>query len=277
MDNLESKVGVVTGAASGIGLGIARAFGAEGMRLVLSDVSEDQLNRAVVDLRTQGADCIGRLADVRSETEVNALADAAVEAYGHVNVLCNNAGVAVVGRQWELGAADWAWAIDTCLWGVINGIRAFVPRMLDSGIACHVVNVASMGGLLAAPFVGPYACAKHAVVGLTKALRAELGGTNVGVTLVCPGNVRTNVVRAARVGRGSGGSDVDGDVGAFVGFLQTSVEGENSMEPEDVGKMVAQAIKTGQFWLLPNGESQLPFVEADFNEMRTASFSSGIE
>jgi NAD(P)-dependent dehydrogenase (short-subunit alcohol dehydrogenase family) len=273
MDSLESKVAVITGAASGIGWGMAREFGREGMRVVLSDVSEERLNNAVAELQSDGIECIGEVADVRSAAAVDALARTAVEAYGQVHVICNNAGVGVFGRQWELSEQDWAWAIDICLWGVINGVRAFVPRMLASGAPCHVVNTASMGGLLSAPFVGPYATAKHAVVGLSKSLRAELGGTNVGVTLVCPGNVRTDVARTMRErhhGQRRGGST---DLDAFLGLLETGLQDENAMDPADVGKLVVQAIKANQFWLLPNGAPQLPLVEADFDEMRSSSCS----
>jgi NAD(P)-dependent dehydrogenase (short-subunit alcohol dehydrogenase family) len=273
MDSLESKVAVITGAASGIGLGMAREFGREGMRVVLSDVSEEHLKTAVTELQSEGIECIGAIADVRSAEAVEALAQATVDAYGHVHVICNNAGVGVFGRQWELSEQDWGWAIDICLWGVINGVRAFVPRMLASGVQCHVVNTASMGGLLSAPFVGPYATAKHAVVGLSKSLRVELGGTNVGVTLVCPGNVRTDVARAMRErrdGYGRGGStDLDG----FLDLLENGLQDENAMEPADVGKLVVQAIKTNQFWLLPNGTPQLPMVEYDFEQMRSSHSS----
>jgi NAD(P)-dependent dehydrogenase (short-subunit alcohol dehydrogenase family) len=271
MDTLESKVAVITGAASGIGLGMARAFGHEGMRAVLSDVSNERLNEAVTDLRSEGIDCIGQIADVRSVEAVEALALAALDTYGKVHVVCNNAGVGVFGRQWELSEQDWALAIDVCLWGVINGVRVFVPRMLVSGVQCHVVNTASMGGLLSAPFVGPYAAAKHGVVGLSKSLHVELGGTNVGVTLVCPGNVRTNVARAMREqrdGQRRGGST---DLDDFLNFLESGLQDESAMDPADVGKLVVQAIKTNQFWLLPNGAPQLPLVEADFEEMRSSS------
>jgi NAD(P)-dependent dehydrogenase (short-subunit alcohol dehydrogenase family) len=271
MDSLESKVAVITGAASGIGLGMAREFGYEGMRVVLSDVSEEHLNNAVTELQSEDIVCIGAIADVRSAEAVEALARAAVDAYGQVDVLCNNAGVGVFGRQWELSEQDWALAIDICLWGVINGVRAFVPRMLTSGVQCHVVNTASMGGLLSAPFVGPYAAAKHAVVGLSKSLRVELGGTNVGVTLVCPGNVRTNVARAMREqrdGQRRGGST---DLDDFLDFLESGLQDESAMDPADVGKLVVQAIKTNHFWLLPNSAPQLPLVEADFEEMRSSS------
>jgi NAD(P)-dependent dehydrogenase (short-subunit alcohol dehydrogenase family) len=270
MDSLESKVAVVTGAASGIGLGMARQFGHEGMRVVLSDVSEERLNKAVTELQSDGIDCFGEIADVRSAGAVDALAQAAVDTYEPVHVVCNNAGVGVFGRQWELSQHDWAWAIDICLWGVINGVRAFVPKMLASGEPCHVVNTASMGGLLSAPFVGPYATAKHAVVGLSKSLRVELGGTNVGVTLVCPGNVRTNVARMLREQHNGQRRGDRTDLDAFLDLLESGVQDENAMDPADVGKLVVQAIKTNQFWLLPNGAPRLPMVEDDFEQMRSS-------
>ena len=271
MDTLESKVAVVTGAASGIGLGMARAFGHEGMRVVLCDVSDERLNDAVTDLRSEGIECIRQIADVRSLEAVEALAHAAVDTYGQLHLVCNNAGVGVFGRQWELSEQDWALAIDVSLWGVINGVRVFVPRMLASGVQCHVVNTASMGGLLSAPFVGPYAAAKHGVVGLSKSLRLELGGTNVGVTLVCPGNVRTNVARAMREQRDGQRRGGSADLDDFLNFLESGLQDESAMDPADVGKLVVQAIKTDQFWLLPNGAPQLPLVEADFKEMRSSS------
>jgi NAD(P)-dependent dehydrogenase (short-subunit alcohol dehydrogenase family) len=273
MDSLDSKVAVITGAASGIGLGMAREFGREGMRVVLSDLTEEHLNNAVTELQSEGIECIGQIADVRSAEAVDALAQAAVDTYGQAYMICNNAGVGVFGRQWELSEQDWAWAIDICLWGVINGVRAFVPRMLASRAQCHVVNTASMGGLLSAPFVGPYATAKHAVVGLSRSLRVELSGTNVGVTLVCPGNVRTNVARTMRERRDGEGRRGSTDLDAFLDVLETGLQDENAMAPADVGKLVVQAVKTNQFWLLPNGAPQLPLVEEDFEQMRSSSSS----
>jgi NAD(P)-dependent dehydrogenase (short-subunit alcohol dehydrogenase family) len=273
MDSLESKVAVITGAASGIGLGMAREFGHEGMRVVLSDVSEEPLINAVTELKSDGIECFGQIADVRSATAVDGLAQAAVDTYGQVHVICNNAGVVPFGRQWELSEHDWAWAIDVCLWGVINGVRSFVPRMLVSAEPCHVVNTASMGGLLSAPFIGPYATAKHAVVGLSKSLRIELGGTNVGVTLVCPGNVRTNLARTMRQHPDGQPRASSTDLDNFLNLLEAGVHDENAMDAADVGKLVVQAIKTNQFWLLPNGAAQLPLVEEDFEQMRRSSSS----
>jgi NAD(P)-dependent dehydrogenase (short-subunit alcohol dehydrogenase family) len=273
MDSLASKVAVITGAASGIGLAMAREFGREGMRVALSDVSEKNLTDAVTELQSEGIECFGQIADVRSAAAVDALAQAAVDTYGPVHVLCNNAGAGVFGRQWELSEQDWAWAIDICLWGVINGVRAFVPRMLASEEPCHVVNIASMGGLLSAPFVGPYAAAKHGVVGLSKALRVELGGTNVGVTLVCPGNVRTPLAQTMWERHDTQRRPDATDLDAFLDVLEAGAYDENAMDPADVGKLVVQAVKSNQFWLLPNAAPQLPLVENDFEEMRTSSSS----
>jgi NAD(P)-dependent dehydrogenase (short-subunit alcohol dehydrogenase family) len=271
IDSLESKVAVVTGAASGIGLGMAREFGHQSMRVVLSDISEEALKNAVAELQSDGIECCGQIADVRKAADVEALAQSAVDAYGQVHVICNNAGVVPFGRQWELSQQDWAWAIDVCLWGVINGVRAFVPRMLASAEPCHVVNTASMGGLLSAPFIGPYAAAKHGVVGLSKSLRVELGGTNVGVTVVCPGHVRTNLARTMRQQPDGQPRVVSTDLDDFRNFLEAGEQGENSMDPAVVGKLVVHAIQTNQFWLLPNAAPQLPVVEQDFEEMRSSS------
>lgn len=273
IDSLESKVAVVTGAASGIGLGMAREFGHRGMRVVLSDISEEVLKSVVAELQSDGIECFGQIADVRKAADVEALAQAAVDAYGQVQVICNNAGVVPFGRQWELSEQDWAWAIDVCLWGVINGVRAFVPRMLASAEPCHVVNTASMGGLLSAPFIGPYAAAKHGVVGLSKSLRVELGGTNVGVTVVCPGHVRTNLARTLRRQPDGQPRVVSTDLDDFRNFLEAGEQGENSMDPAVVGKLVVHAIQTNQFWLLPNAGPQFPIVEQDFEEMRSSSSS----
>ena len=273
METLESKVAVITGAASGIGLGMAREFGHQGMRVVLSDVSQDALKTAVAELQSDGTECFGQITDVRSAADVEALAQAAVDAYGQVHVICNNAGVVPFGRQWELSEQDWAWAIDVCLWGVINGVRAFVPRMLASAEPCHVVNTASMGGLLSAPFIGPYAAAKHGVVGLSKSLRVELGGTNVGVTVVCPGHVRTNLARTMRRQPDGQPRVVSTDLDDFRNFLEAGEQGEDSMDPAVVGKLVVHAIQTNQFWLLPNAAPQLPILEQDFEEMRSNSSS----
>ena len=171
MDDLTSKVTAVLGASSRIGFAVAKAFAAEGMRVVLADVDVDRLKGAVDELTASGADCLGEVIDVSDPLAVERLADRTAEHFGGVHEICNNAGVSAMGRQWELSLDDWNWVLDVCLGGVVNGIRSVAPRMLAFGEQGHVINTASMGALLNSPFVGPYAAAKHAVVGLSKGLR----------------------------------------------------------------------------------------------------------
>jgi NAD(P)-dependent dehydrogenase (short-subunit alcohol dehydrogenase family) len=266
MTTLETgSCAVVTGAASGIGRALARAFGAEGMKVVLGDVNEPLLKEAAAELTNQGVECVALAVDVSDAAAVERLAEHAIDRFGGVRVVCNNAGVSTIGKQWEIGIDDWDWVIDVCLRGVVNGVRSFVPRMLAHGGPAHVVNTASMGGLLTSPFLGPYAAAKHAVVGLSKGLRAELAGTEVGVSVVCPGMVRTPILEGTRayVERTGTGQ------GEEVRFVFASLEnGLTTGMPADVAAgIVVRAVKNDQFWVLPNGGVHLPSVRADFDEM----------
>jgi NAD(P)-dependent dehydrogenase (short-subunit alcohol dehydrogenase family) len=195
MDNLEGRVAVVTGASTGIGRSIARSFAGAGMRVVLASQNEARLAAAVDELRDRGADVIGVATDVSDERSVQALAAATLDAFGAVHVLVNNAGVYVPGYAWEISREDWEWVMGVNLWGPIHGIRTFLPHLLEQPEA-HVVNVSSAGGLMPATVHAPYCTTKHGVVGLSKALRADLTmkGANVGVTLVCPGAVVTEIM-----------------------------------------------------------------------------------
>ena len=182
MTELAGGVCVVTGAGAGLGRGLVDAFAAQDMRVVLADVSAARLREAADELTARGVECMTELVDVRDADAVDALADATVERFGGVNVICNNAGVSVMGKQWEISRSDWEWVLGVCLDGVVNGVRSFVPRILATREATgrdgHVVNIASMGGLLSSGYMGPYAAAKHAVVGLSKGLRVELDDRN---------------------------------------------------------------------------------------------------
>ncbi len=157
MTQLESGgVCVVTGAASGIGRALAGTFGSEGMRVVLADVNEPLLAEAVVELSVAGVECLAQVTDVRHPASVERLAQVAVERFGGVHVVCNNAGVSTMGKQWEISAGDWDWVLGVCLGGVVNGVRSFVPRMLAQGGPAHVVNTASMASCRhGAPLVLP--------------------------------------------------------------------------------------------------------------------------
>jgi NAD(P)-dependent dehydrogenase (short-subunit alcohol dehydrogenase family) len=218
MQDFAGRVGVVTGAASGIGLAVATAFAAEGMRVVMADVDEEGLDRHVRTLGEGGADVHGVAADVRHPADVERIGQRAVERYGTLHVAVNNAGIVNGGTSWELSLDEWRRVLDVNLWGVIHGIRTFVPLILAGGEEGHVVNVASMAAVLPLARLGPYTVAKHGVLGLSDVLRAELdaAGAPVGVSVVMPGRVRTamnpiglvepatvaaNVIDAIRTGR----------------------------------------------------------------------------
>lgn len=272
MDDLKDKVAVITGAASGIGRAMADAFAQQGMRLVLADITEDALNTAVEELRRAGVDCLSSVVDVSKAEQVEALAELAFDTYGSVNVLCNNAGVSTIGRQWEQTHDDWEWVLSVDLWGPINGIRSFVPRMLAAGQPGHIVNTASLGGLMLAPLVGPYSAAKHAVVGISRGLRAELGGTGIDVSVICPAEVRTGMVTGIRERVAATKDNVPDEIAGILDVLESSLR--TSLEPAAVGELVVNAIQTNTFWIMPNVANYLPLLEADFKEM-AASIEAG--
>jgi NAD(P)-dependent dehydrogenase (short-subunit alcohol dehydrogenase family) len=258
MQDLEGKVAVVTGGASGIGLALARRFAGEHMRVVLADVERAALAKASNELADEfGAEgVVGVLTDVRDDDAVDALAAAAFERFGAVHVLCNNAGVGVGGLAWTVPADRWRWAVDVNLLGVARGIRAFVPRMIEQGEG-HVVNTASAAGILTGPGMAPYFATKHAVVALSESLYFDLqltGGT-VGVSVLCPEWVRTNIadternrpsdVAPAEPGPVSG-LDVDPDMVRAV--IQALIDA--GIDPDNVAGQVVDAIRTGRFWVL---------------------------
>jgi NAD(P)-dependent dehydrogenase (short-subunit alcohol dehydrogenase family) len=200
VQSLAGKVAVVTGAASGIGLGLARRFGQDGMRVVMADIEQPALEREAAALAGEGIDVLARVTDASLESDVEALAEATLERFGGVHVVCNNAGVGSRGlKVADLPRRDFEWVIGVNLWGVINGIRAFLPRLLaqDEG---HIVNTASVSGLYHHPRMGPYNATKAAVVALSETIRYELDeeDSNVGISVLCPSWVRTNISSAVR-------------------------------------------------------------------------------
>jgi NAD(P)-dependent dehydrogenase (short-subunit alcohol dehydrogenase family) len=200
MDSLDEKVAVVTGGASGIGRAMAERFLTEGMRVVIADVEEPALLSAGDQLGTSGDQVEAVLTDVSDPASVEALARVAIERFGTFHVVCNNAGVGGhLGRLWETPVRDYRWVIDVNLWGVIHGIRTFVPRLIEQREG-HVVNTASMAAWAARPALGPYAATKHAILALSEVLRreVELADANVGVSVLCPGLVNTNILAGAR-------------------------------------------------------------------------------
>jgi NAD(P)-dependent dehydrogenase (short-subunit alcohol dehydrogenase family) len=218
LSELEGRAAVVTGAASGIGLATTEAFVAAGMRVLMTDFDEASLAEHAARLRDGGAEVHSTVVDVTDPDAMERAADVAVGHFGELHVCHNNAGIVTMGNSWELPLAEWRRVVEVDLWGVVHGIHAFVPRILASGEPGWVVNTASMAAVTAVPGIGPYTASKHAVLGLSDGLRAELGnaGAPVGVSVVMPGMIKTglnpygtipaeqvaaNVVDAVRRGR----------------------------------------------------------------------------
>ncbi|HEX4864073.1 MAG TPA: SDR family NAD(P)-dependent oxidoreductase [Acidimicrobiales bacterium] len=257
MEELTGKVAVVTGAASGIGRGLAERFAAEGMTVVLADVEEAALDVAVKELSERGARARGIPTDVSDESSVAYLAQEALEGFGAVHVVCNNAGVSgFMGAAWDMPVRAWEWVLGVNLWGVIHGIRSFLPILLDQNEG-HIVNTASVGGFGCPAYVGPYAASKHAVVGLTLSLfhELEMKGSAVGVTLLCPGATRTNILECERnwpVRLGLVPSHSPDSVAqATLQGARTLLE-QQGIDPSVLADAVVNAVRTRQFLIADN-------------------------
>src|SRR5580698_5014975 len=199
MENLGGKVAVITGGASGIGRAVAERAAAEGMQLVLGDIEEGPLQQAVDDLTGAGAEVIGGRTDVADRASVEALRDRALDRFGAVHLVHNNAGIGLGGPIWEVTEEDWRWILGVNLWGVVHGVATFTPLLIEQGEG-HIVNTASVAGLIAAPFLGPYNATKQAVVAISETLFKDLQavGAPVGVSVLCPGFVRTRIAESER-------------------------------------------------------------------------------
>lgn len=253
MQTLEGKVAVVTGGASGIGLAMARSFAGEQMRIVIADVEEAALEKAVTELTAAGAEVFGVPCDVSDEEAVLALRDATVEHFGAAHVVCNNAGVGVGGPSWQIPLARWHWVFGVNFWGVVHGMTAFVPLLLEQGEG-HIVNTASAAGLTAVPFMGPYTASKHAVVALTEALAMELSlsGGSVGASVLCPMWVKTRIAESERNAPPSVREAAEPETGFGADLVAGLVAG--GMEPEQVADHVVTAVKESRFYVLPHEE-----------------------
>jgi NADP-dependent 3-hydroxy acid dehydrogenase YdfG len=200
MQAFEGKVAVISGAASGIGRALANRCAREGMKVVLADIEEAALTQAARELDAAGADVLAVRTDVSKASDVEALANETLEAFGAVHLLFNNAGVIKGGLLWEHDLADWEWIIDVNLWGIIHSVRVFVPIMLTQDVACHMVNTASIAGLIAPPNSGIYNVTKFGIVAITETLYRELAerDAKLKVSVLCPSHVRTRIHDAER-------------------------------------------------------------------------------
>jgi len=253
MDTLRGGTAVVTGAASGIGLALARRAALEGMRVVLADVDEDGLAAAAASLEGApdgGVDTVR--CDVSDPEAVEALAARAYERFGSVELLCNNAGVGGGGQVAELHRKDWEWVLGVNLWGVIHGVSAFLPRMLQAGGPAHIVNTASMAGFFATPGMAPYAVSKFGVVALSESMRAELSGSPVGVSVLCPGWVSTRIHESDRNRPDELRVDRPEVDPALRDGIREVIEG--GLDPAEVADLVFDAVAVDRFWIFTHPE-----------------------
>ncbi|HEY3674037.1 MAG TPA: SDR family NAD(P)-dependent oxidoreductase [Acidimicrobiia bacterium] len=239
LQELDGKVAVITGGGSGIGASLARACAEEGMRVVVADVNGDRAEAIASELPHDTA--AYKPVDVSDAEQVQELADFAFDTFGAVHLLCNNAGVSPVGRVWDYSDADFRWLVGVNLFGVANGLRSFVPRMIEQGEG-HIVNTGSGASFVSTPRLGPYCATKHAIVGLSEALRYELEGTGIGVSVLVPAGVNTNIFESGA--RPSADADsTAADYGVLVGALDpTSLE---MIEPDVVADVTIVGVKEG--------------------------------
>lgn len=271
MDTLEDKVVVVTGGASGIGLALARAAAGQGGHPVIADVQVDALAAAAATLPE------GTLAvptDVSDLASVEALRDAVLERHGRVDVLCNNAGVSTFNLLADTTIEDWRWVLGVDLWGVIHGVHAFLPVMRAQGTPSHIVNTASVAGILSGvAFIGPYAVAKTGVVSLSETLRQEMGfmGTPIGVSVLCPSATNTAMMEAERNRpAGMAAEQRTADAEGWRNAIGAQMTSEVGKEPEEVAALVVDAILTDRFWVITHSDLT-PAFEGRFAEIMASA------
>jgi len=249
MQMLEGRGAVITGGASGIGFATARELGSRGVRVVVADVEEPALETAVATLRTEGIDAHGVPCDVTRLDQVAHLADEAFALLGGVHIVFNNAGIALSGPIAELTHDDWRWVIDVDLWGPIHGVEVFLPRLLEQGDGGHLLFTSSFAGLVPNVGLGAYCVAKYGVVALAEVLARELRANNVGVSVLCPMVVGTNIGSSARNRGAQYGTAPAPGTGGELAI-------ENVMAVEDVARLTVDAIVAERLYVLPHQASR---------------------
>jgi NAD(P)-dependent dehydrogenase (short-subunit alcohol dehydrogenase family) len=268
MRELLGRTAFITGGASGIGLGMARVFAGEGMRIALADVEEAPLRAAAAQLEAGGADVLPLIVDVSDRAALEDAARRTEKRFGNVHLVCNNAGVGAGGPLDQCTYDDWDWVIAVNLGGVVNGVQTFARRIIAHGEGGHFVNTASMAGLLPSPGLGVYCTTKYAVVGLSECLRLDLQPHGIGVSVLCPGFVSTNIHQSSR-NRPARFASTE--------YVPDPAQREQSvamikagMDPVEVGEAVRDAVVADELWVLTHPELK-PFI-ADRNQQILAAW-----
>jgi NAD(P)-dependent dehydrogenase (short-subunit alcohol dehydrogenase family) len=255
MELSTGTVAVVTGAASGIGLALANAFGAAGSSVVLADIDQGALDAAAAEVGAHGVETLTVVTDVSKADQVEALAAATMERFGAVHVVCNNAGVGGAGDPWIGPIETWEWVMGVNFWGVVHGVRAFLPHIVMSG-GGHIVNTASIAGVFPGMTAPPYDASKHAVVAITEDLFTSMreAGIPIGVSCLCPGWVRTGIGESDRNWPDELGTLPERTAGSEVARKYLSRALDEGMQPAAVADLVLSAIRTDRFWVFPQRE-----------------------
>ncbi len=251
MQDFFGRTAVITGGASGIGLGMARSFAGRGMQLVLADLDEELLKAAEKEFSAAGTSVVCQVCDVSKLEDVERLAEVTMDRFGAVHVVCSNAGVGIPTSARNVKLADWEWIINVDLWGPIYAVKTFLPLIEEQGVG-HINATSSMAGLISSQMMGAYNVAKHGVVALMAAVERELRAkkSNVRASVLCPGPINTNISRHSvdfRPGRGKPKGDSE-KAGKLAGNIQAALE--QGMHPDEVGELVANAVEQEKFWIL---------------------------
>jgi len=251
MKELKNKVALVTGGANGIGRALCEIFSEQGMKIVMADIERAELEKTAAEFEADGVDLLPVVTDVSKADEVESLAQAAIRHFGTIDIACNNAGVFTGGLSWEVPHDDWKWLIDVNLWGVIHGIRSFIPIMQSQGTQGHIVNTASMAGLTACPFVSTYHMTKHAVVALSECVYHELQltGSQIGLSVLCPEVVTTTIAGCDR----HRPEHLDGPVQTpeREQVFESVVQGmKTAPQPREIAERVLDAVQQNRFYIL---------------------------
>ena len=259
MEALHGKTAVITGAGSGIRAALAHACGRAGMQVVVADIELDAAEAVAAALQADGTRVLAARLDVADRRSLQALAEITRSAFGGCQLLCNNAGVSVLGKLAQASADDWHWVLSVNLLGVVHGLAAFLPGMLQQRQPAHIVNTASMAGLVSLPDFGVYCASKYAVVGLSEVLHAELAGAGIGVSIVCPGLVATRIQHSERNLPGCTSADAAEPGAGQAPTLPAPLA--RLIEPEEVAERVLRAVRTNTLYVPTHADSAPLFAE----------------